>query len=231
MTAALVDPDGGTSATTWKYYRAASNSGPWAEIFRLTGGGEPDTTAVYTASDRSTDNDVGMYLRAVASYTDRRGANKSAEYVSPYAVQQFREDNTLPVFAPAVVTREVSEGPAGMTVGAPVTATDDDGDVLNYTLQSATPQVGGANAFRVDPATGQIRTALLLNFEAGVTTFTVSVRATDSAGGNTDAVAEDLVPDDSTVTITLLDVNEAPGFVAPGYCKRRCTRQCRGNAG
>ena len=223
LTATLTDGDGAAApaidfaAATWKYYRSANNSGPWAEIFRLTEADPPatDTTAVYTASDSSTDNDVGMYLRAVASYTDRRGANKSAEYVSPYTVQQFREDNTLPVFAPAMVTREVSEGPAGQTVGAPVTATDDDGDVLNYVVQTTTPQDA---PFRADPATGQITTTAALNFEAGTTTYTVTVRATDSAGGNTDAPSDaDQLPDDSTVTITLLDVNEKPDFGAsPG---------------
>lgn len=220
LTATLNDPDRATGTSddesittaTWKWYRASSDSGPWSEIFLVDGDGNPDTDAVYTASDTSTDNDVGMYLRAVASYTDRRGANKSAEYVSLFTVQQFRQDNTLPEFAPAVVTREVSEGPAGMVVGAPVIATDNDGDELNYMLAGTPEQVGGVDAFRVDQATGQISTAVALDFEAGDTSFTLFVRATDSAGGNTAGTADDEVPDDSTVTITLLDVNEKPNF-------------------
>ena len=39
-----------------------------------------------------------------------------------------------------------------MVVGAPVTAMDADGDVLNYTLGGA-----AATSFRIDQETGQIR--------------------------------------------------------------------------
>ena len=39
-----------------------------------------------------------MYLRAVATYTDRRGGSKLAEFVSDYPVQEAREINTDPEF-------------------------------------------------------------------------------------------------------------------------------------
>ena len=164
-------------------------------------------------SDSADNNDVGMYLRAEATYTDRRGANKTADFVSPHRVRPAKvEANSYPEFNPTSHTRRVQEGESGMTVGAPVTATDADGDVINYTLDGEIFMVDGENAFAIDQATGQITTAADLNFEAGTTSFTIMVRATDSAGFNTDTDAGGDVPDDAEVTITLLNVNEAPDF-------------------
>ena len=155
----------------------------------------------------------------VATYTDRRGDNKTAEFVSLYPVRPAKvEDNTAPEFATTAITRDIQEGGANRNVGASVTATDADGDVLNYTVVSSSPQINGANAFKIDQATGQIMTAIALDYDAdGATrTFTVIVRATDSARGVTVASdGNDATPDDATVTITLLNVNDAPGFVAP----------------
>ena len=99
-----------------------------------------------------------------------------------------------------------------------MTAMDADGDVRNYTLTGTIPQVGGENAFKIDQGTGQIMTAVALDHDAaGATrTFTLIVRATDSAGGATVTPDDnDTTSDDATVTITLLNVNDAPGFVAP----------------
>ena len=100
----------------------------------------------------------------VATYTDRRGDNKTAEFVSLHPVRPAKvEDNTVPEFAPDEHTRRIQEGGADRNVGAPVTATDADGDVRNYTVVSSTPQVGDASdedAFKIDQATGQIMTAV-----------------------------------------------------------------------
>ena len=210
LTATVTDPDGPSPVTniTWKWYRSSSKTAMGTVI-------DDATADAYTVSDASDNNDVGKYLRAVATYTDRRGDNKTAEFVSPYQVKAAKvEENALPVFAPTAVTREVQEGPKGMEVGAAVTATDDDGDVLNYTLAAPIPQVGSpaVNAFEIDQATGQITTAAPLDYEDGTTSYTVIVHATDSAGGE----STDDSGLDATVTITLLDVNEAPEFVAPG---------------
>ena len=41
-----------------------------------------------------------MYLRAVATYTDSRGRNKTAEFVSPHPVRPAKvENNSPPEFA------------------------------------------------------------------------------------------------------------------------------------
>ena len=118
---------------TWRWYRLSSMSAPGTVISDTNG--VPVDTPAYTVSDEADSYDVGMYLRAVGSYTDRRGANKTAEFVSVHPVRPAKvQQNSLPEFAPTSVEREVQEGPTGMVVGAPVTATDADGDVRNYTL-------------------------------------------------------------------------------------------------
>ena len=73
-----------------------------------------------------TTEDVGMYLRVVAFYNVGTGREETASLTSDYAGAGVpAQDNDAPEFSPASVTREVSEGKKGMTVGAPVTATDD----------------------------------------------------------------------------------------------------------
>ena len=235
VTATVTDPDGPAPVTniTWKWYRSASKAGPWSLIANTP------TDGTYTASDNANDNDVGMYLRSVASYTDRRGSNKEAENISAHSVRPAKvQNNTPPEFDPTSVAREVQEGSAGRNVGPPVVATDDDGDVLNYTpvtenspfgIIQATGQItvlstdldyeGIINAGSLTPqAEGATLTAgtwtLITNPDQTTSlVYPLVVRATDSAGANTDSIA-DTVPDDLTVTITLLNVNEAPVWVA-----------------
>ena len=102
----------------------------------------------------------------------------------------------------------VSENSTG-NVGSPLRATDDDGDILTYSIAE-----GDDNAsFEVDRATGQltVRPVNGLDFEAPADAdtendYVVMVKATDSHGIGT-AV-------DVTVTITVNDVNEVPTFTA-----------------
>ena len=172
----------------------------------------------YTASDEAQSNDVGMYLRAVATYADPRGGSKLAELVSLYPVQEAREINTDPEFASAVATRSVSEASNGATTGAPITGTDADGDVLNYAEVDGTNDVG---SFRIDGATGQIYTTEALDYEnptdeafdgvdpedeATNNTYVYTVMATDSSGDSAQV----------TVLITVTDVNEDPEFPTMG---------------
>ena len=208
LAATVSDPDGGVTGTTWRWYRSSSISAMGTVISDTDD--NPVSTNTYTVSDQAASNDVGMYLRAVATYTDSRTGDKTAEFVSPNPVQPGKQNqNSPPEFAPDTHNRRVQEGPAGMVVGAPVRAMDADGDVLNYSL-------GGAaeTSFRINQETGQIETAVALNYDgdpAPDREFVVTVKATDSAGGNTGESGA--ANDDATVTITLLDVNEAPDFV------------------
>ena len=196
------DSDGGLGTNgaltdvRYQWYRSSSRSATGTPI-------DGATTNIYTVSDSSTSNDVGFYLRVEATYSDRRGPNKTASYVSENPVQAARDDNTVPEFALAAQTRGIMENFKG-GVGSPLTATDDDGDILTYSIAGD----GDDNEdFTIDRATGQLMVDGL-NFEGAVDSDTdnvyeVTVKATDSKGGDSDFV---------TVTITVTDVNESPTF-------------------
>jgi hypothetical protein len=108
--------------------------------------------------------------------------------------------NEAPVFDEGdSADRNVDENTeAGMAIGDPVTATDEDaGDTLEYSL-------GGDDAasFAIDAATGQLMTEAALDYESGTTSYSVTVTATDS-GGLYAMIA---------VTIAVNDVPETPVF-------------------
>ena len=106
--------------------------------------------------------------------------------------------NNPPAFSSSTAARSVAENTAaGQNVGAALTATDDDGHTLTYTLEGT-----DAASFDIASGSGQIQTkaGVTYNHEAQ-STYTVIVKADDSNGG-TDTV---------TVTITVTDVDEPPG--------------------
>ena len=106
--------------------------------------------------------------------------------------------NEDPSFALANDTRTIAENtPAGVTLGAPFTATDGDGDTLTYSLSGT-----GAPDFEIDAASGQLRTRAALDHET-TSSYNLTVTATDpSADSNS-----------ITVTVTVENVEE-PGTVA-----------------
>ena len=124
-----------------------------------------------------------------------------------------------PTFVSGTDTPSIPENtPPGVNIGDPVSATDGDedgtgnddiefGDTLTYSL-------GGTDAasFDIDPSTGQLITKAPLDFENphGGTdndsnNYVVTVTVKDSMGNN----------DTEEVTITVTDVLEAPGALAP----------------
>ena len=211
FTAEVSDPDGDVTNPMWQWSKASSRSSrSYADI-------EDAEEATY----EPVDDDNGYYLRATVTYTDPEGSDKTAMATSEYPSQGVRGSNNAPAFAAdqdpvmegdqASAAREVAENTmAGEPVGAPVTAEDDDGDTLTYTLwdQNGTSRDGDSASFDIDWGTGQIMTKAALNHETG-DVYTVVVRATDPAGipGET---ADSANSDDVTVVITITDVNEAP---------------------
>ena len=225
ITAMLTDPDGKvladdgtqpsgkdlsdeTATTKWQWSRSARVTGGWTDIED-----DKDTTGVTegkTKSYRPTKDDVGMYLRATATYDDGEGKGKSAQTVSANPVQAD-PSNKAPEFLDAKgndlpdTTRSVAENSAaGTAVGAPVAATDPgiDGrqETLTYTLSGA-----DSRDFEIDSGTGQIRVKAELNYEDdGKETRRVTVAARDP-GGEQDTVS---------VTIKVTDVDEAPTITA-----------------
>ncbi|MYD52250.1 MAG: hypothetical protein F4W93_12335 [Dehalococcoidia bacterium] len=106
--------------------------------------------------------------------------------------------NRNPAFSGGSRSLSVAENtPPNTDVGAPISATDRDGDTLTYTLEGA-----DADSFDILSTSdgGQIRTSAELNHEEKAS-YAVTVRVRDGRGG-TDAV---------NVTIRVTDVdNEAP---------------------
>ena len=198
FSASLDDPDGSVSGVTWQWAWNSSNSVTPQESDHI----EDATSATYTPVLTY----VGRYLYAIASYTDGQGANKTAFMVSDNVVQAADTFNEEPEFADqdpdtegdqTDQAREVAENSAARTnVGAAVTATDPDGEMLMYVLGG--PDQGSFDIGRTD---GQItvREGTMLNFESK-DTYTVTVTASDAQGKDASI----------TVTITVTDVDESP---------------------
>ena len=114
------------------------------------------------------------------------------------SVQTAGEANRLPEFG-GPATRSVAENSAaGSAVGAPVTATDADGDPLRYSLEAD----GDHALFTIDAASGQIETRAAHDYEAR-SRYAVRVKASDGAAGSATVA----------VTIEIADVEEQPTAV------------------
>ena len=121
-------------------------------------------------------------------------------------------ENSAPVFSRFIagvsVSRSVAENTgAGVDIGAPVVATDVDGDTLTYTL-------GGtdAAAFSIASTSGQLRTNAALDYETK-TSYSVTITASDGNGG-TDSI---------NVLISVTDVDESPSNSAPVFSEGSST--------
>ena len=165
-----------------------------------------------SASYTPTQYDLGRYLAARATYSDKfndRDNKTMADGVSDADVQAADAANTAPEFkdqerdVPGVqdemVTREVAENTdAGMNVGDEFSADDSaDGDLLMYEL-------GGpdADSFGLSDPSGisnsiNLLTKAPLDYETK-TEYTVTIKAMDPSG------ASDMI----TVTVMVTDVNE-----------------------
>ena len=217
------DPDGGVSIREWVWERseiAVDDEGtPSAECVddpQTTGIGEVSewdtidgaTSAVYTP----TLADVGRCLRATVIYTDNQeeDADDEAEGVSERPVQNSKAANAAPRFVDQDLnspgdqsdrtSRRVPENTeAGQPIGTPVSAMDDDGELLIYTLD-------GADALFFDTSrdNGQLMTKASLNFEAR-NSYRVVVTATDPSGAS----------DSIQVTINVTNVHDPVHITGP----------------
>ena len=226
--ASLSDEDEGVTAERWQWSRS-DDKATWADIDGAT-----------APRRRPEPADVGMYLRAVVSYSDRFGAGKTAWAVSAFRVEARTLSNAAPSFAgqdededtPYIdVARSVAENTAvGRSVGRPVSATDEDDDILFYELVD-TPDLedgGGDARFTIDSASGQIRVGRELGADAGepqdedATALAGGPALPDGedagVAGNGEYVLRVRVSDPSTASATVnvivrvTDVNEAPTF-------------------
>ncbi len=165
--ASLWDEDEGVTALSWQWARSVDGTA-WTDIEGAT-----------SPRRSPTPEDVGMYLRATVTYSDRFGAGKTVSVETAYPVEPMTLANAAPSFAdqgenedtPYInVVRTVAENTAaGIPIGEPVSATDADEDVLYYELLD-TPDLedeDGRARFTIDSTAGQIRVAEELGADAG----------------------------------------------------------------
>ena len=157
----------------------------------VSGGGDLQYTVT------GVDNDVDYDVQVRARNSAGTGAWSATTVVRPVRA------NADPEFpASESGSRTVPESAAaGTSVGAPVAATDGDGDDLAYTLS------GGGGVFSIDGATGQVKTETALDHE-GTPSYSVSVTVSDmkDANGEADSASDDTI----ALAISVGDVNEAP---------------------
>ncbi|MYK80061.1 MAG: hypothetical protein F4023_10450, partial [Acidobacteria bacterium] len=186
MTATLLDEDGVRNAGRKRRWQRSRNGSSWNDI---------GTGRMYNPVT----GDAGRWLRVVFTYSDRHGPGKRAVSDSVRVLAA----NAAPAFGKDAYERSVPENsPGGTRVGKPVTATDEDGDDLDYVILGE----GDGAPFEIDGTTGRITVAegAALNYESGDTLFTVRVEASDGE-----------LADTASVTIRVKDADD-PGEVSLG---------------
>ena len=161
---------------------------------------------------------VGAWIETTPAGTGTRASIGSLEAGTEYAVQvralngetpsdwsdagfgsTGSASNEAPEFeAGPSAMRDVDENATARALGEAFTATDDDGDMLTYSLQS-----GDGTLFQVVGTSGQLRTRGPLNHESAAS-HAVTLKVEDGNGG-TDTIA---------VTVNVNDVDEAPSAPA-----------------
>ena len=226
--ASLSDEDEGVAAERWQWARSEDRT-TWTDIEGATSPRRSPAPA-----------DVGMYLRATVTYSDKFGADKTASAVSANPVEAKTLSNAAPSFAdqdrdedtPYIdVALSVAENTAvGRPIGRRVSATDADDDILFYELLD-TPDLedeGGDARFTIDSLSGQIRVGKELGADPGETEDEDSTALTGSPtvpegedadeADNSEYVLRVRVSDPSTASATVnvivrvTNVNEAPAF-------------------
>ena len=194
ITAGLADDDGVVGNVGWQWSRAPIADDPFEQIEGVQG-------ATYTP----TQLDLDYVLKAIATYTDSYGSNKTAEATS----SAIRLNDPPQFDEGTAATREIADGSTGKEeVGAPVSATDPEGDDLSYSLSGT-----DASNFEIDGDTGQISVAIdktLSNAGQAVHTLTVSVNDGKNESGQSDTTADDSIG----VTINVVKANQPPTFPA-----------------
>ena len=178
--ASLTDPDGNVSGVTWHWEKPSDRSS-WTAISTAT-------QATYTPVE----GDVNRYLRAVASYTDPLGAEKTALSAAAF-VKPVPDPNQTPDFrvntgggydCPQGETADVClyinrHAPPGSEIHYPGYVYITDHDQVRYSI-------GGADAvkFRIGPLSGDLYTTDAHAYDNPGTDgkFEITITATDPSG-------------------------------------------------
>ena len=145
---------------------------------------------------------------STGTYYEVRVRASNDEGTGPWSASgrnSTQDRNLDPSFGASKASRSVAENSAaGTNVGAPVTASDPDGNSLTYSLSGT-----DAASFTIDAATGQIQVdaSVDLDYES-TTSYGVTVGVSDGldSDGNADSSTDATI----AVTIDVTDVNEPP---------------------
>ena len=179
---------------------------------------EGDTLTYLLGGDDAYSFDIDSSTGQILTYADMDHETKDEYTVTVTARDQSNatssitvsisvdDANDQPEFADTTTTRTVEENDANADVGAPVAATDQDGDTLTYELTG-----GDTSSFTIS-STGQLTTVGALDSDDQDTySVAVSVRDSKDAQGASDTAEDDSIQ----VTITVTDVNEPPLLTGP----------------
>ena len=203
VTFRLTDPDGGIDASstaiiTW-VIQSLATGGSWAGVSGVL-------TPASATFPWTVDEDVtGKAIRAMVTYTDRRGSGKTAVSQETAEVTPDPIANAPPRFRGGS-SWSVEEGPAGRNVGTPTSATDRDNDTLTYGIQSG----GDSALFEIDPSTGQVSLAQALDFETTPAPHVLFFYLTLHDGRDADGNSESDPTIDATrsASVFVMDVEE-----------------------
>ncbi len=217
LVASVSDGDGEITNRQWQWSKSMDMEN-WTDIEGATSASRSPAAA-----------DVGYYLRATVTYTDRRGPDKTASGVTANKVEARTLANAAPSFGD-IDPIPVDENVKG-NIGDPIVANDADNDVLLYSLDAAYDANAGTDGAQNDnglfdmskdgqlslkagldyespgddPATGSARVANAVTTDDipdGVFVYRVGIKALDPSGA----------PGTAVVMVHLSDVNEAPKF-------------------
>ena len=201
LTPTLVDPDDILGNVTWSWQRSADGISSWVPI-------SGETSDSYTPVF----DDVGDYLRVVASYEDGEGTGKSARAATSTAVEVAPGRNR-PVFTegPSTTRSVVRNTARGVNIGAPVSATDIDNDALTYSL-------GGRDraGFDIDTSSGQLLTRAPLTGSVR-TTYEVIVSVSDGKDDQGNPETDPQIDATTGVTITVTTPRSGGGGGGGGF--------------
>ena len=178
--ASLTDPDGNVSGVTWRWEKS-SDASSWTAISTAT-------QATYTPVE----GDVNRYLRAVASYTDPLGAEKTALSAAAF-VKPVPDPNQTPEFQANTgggygctqgETADVCpyikrHAPPGSEIYYPSYVDNTDNDQVRYSIDGA-----DAVKFRIGPLSGDLYTTDAHAYDNPGTDgiFEITLTATDPSG-------------------------------------------------
>lgn len=206
-TVAASDPDAGQTLT---YSIVGGNA---SGAFAI----DPVTGEITVADPAALDSETNPWFDLAVQVTDSGSPALSDAATVRVTLADLNE---APVFAPGGSFPVRENSAAGTRVGS-VSATDPDaGQTLTYSVVGG----NGSGAFAIDPETGEITVAdpAALNHEA-TSSYTLTVRVTDNGPG--------ALSDETTVVVSVTDVNEAPVLDTSGSMSLAGVTQGASNPG